>query len=724
MRKLFYSAVALVLLLSACVPGITPAPTVAPTGQLPTPIIQVQEAPDVQKAAESYLAAWKAENYEEMYSQLSNLTKDALSLEQFRDQHKKAAVAMTLQTMEYALLSYMVNPSSAQAAYEVKYSTTLLGEIERTNIMNLVLEDGAWHVQWEEGLILPELRGGNTLELRYEVPARGNIYDEEGYPLVAQDDAVAIGVVPGQIDPETENGMINLLSRVTDLSYDQIVNKYKYAQADWYVGIANVSAATAEKNYNALTSFPGIVLSYFRSRFYYDGGIAPHVVGYVLSISPEQLEEYQRKGYAGDEKIGATGLEQWGEEYLAGTHGATLYVMDPQGKIVTMLSSADPEPASSIYTTLDSTLQYYLQRSLGDMRGAIVVMERDTGRVLAMVSNPGFDPNLFEPTNANSMMLNDVLNDVELPLYNRAAQGVYPLGSVFKIITMAAALETGVFTPDYPYYCDSMWTELAGFTLYDWTYEKELPASGWLSLQEGLMRSCNPWFWHIGLTLWNDGYKSAIADLALGFGLGKPTGIEIPDFEGNVQHPQTVSDNVQLSIGQSTLQVSPLQVAGFIAAVGNGGTLYTPTVVDRIIPVDGGDPVYTFEPKIAGQLPISEDNLTAIQEALVSVVRSVRGTATYQMKGLSYNIAGKTGTAENPLGDSHAWFAGYTFNENPNRPDIAVAIILENAGEGSEMAAPLFRRVVSMYFSNNSNAGGTMPWEEEPYIPSTETPEP
>ena len=167
-----------------------------------------------------------------------------------------------------------------------------------------------------------------------------------------------------------------------------------------------------------------------------------------------------------------------------------------------------------------------------------------------------------------------------------------------------------------------------------------------------------------------------------------------------------------------------MQVAAFVAAVGNGGTLYKPTVVEKIVPVDGTDSVYEFAPVVNGQLPVTAENLKAIQEAMVMVVRNTRGTATYQFRGLSVNIAGKTGTAENPAGDSHAWFAGYTFNEDPNRPDIAVAIILENAGEGSDMAAPLFRRVVQLYFSNYTNAGGTMPWEESPYIVSTETPEP
>ncbi len=172
-----------------------------------------------------------------------------------------------------------------------------------------------------------------------------------------------------------------------------------------------------------------------------------------------------------------------------------------------------------------------------------------------------------------------------------------------------------------------------------------------------------------------------------------------------------------MAIGQSTLQNSPLQIANFIAAIGNGGTLYKPTVVERI-GLAGNEPVYEFAPTETGRLPVTPENLEAIQEAMSMVVWNPSGTANFQFKNYRYTVAAKTGTAENPLGASHAWFAGYSDENNPDKPDIAVVVILENAGEGSEMAAPLFRRVISLYFSNMEDSGGTMPWEERPYIPA------
>ena len=197
------------------------------------------------------------------------------------------------------------------------------------------------------------------------------------------------------------------------------------------------------------------------------------MVGYTQFISEENLDEYRRLGYRGDERVGAAGIEKWAEDYVAGQHGGSLYVVDPNtGQIVSSIASSDPQPASSVYLTIDSNLQYYAQQALTGFRGAVVVLERDTGRVLAMASSPGFDANLFEPTNYNNTLLTELLNDAEQPLVNRATQGQYPLGSVFKVVTFSAGLESGLFLPETTLDCQYEWTGLPDRTLYDWTWEK------------------------------------------------------------------------------------------------------------------------------------------------------------------------------------------------------------------------------------------------------------
>jgi penicillin-binding protein 2 len=367
------------------------------------------------------------------------------------------------------------------------------------------------------------------------------------------------------------------------------------------------------------------------------------------------------------------------------------------------------------------------------MRGAVVVLERDTGRVLAMLSSPGFNPNLFEPQNYNYSYQIDDLYAPTTPLLNLATQGQYPLGSVFKIITMAAALESGLYTKDTEYDCGYFFTEVPGIEPHDWTYDHYLEdgktqPSGTLNLMEGLMRSCNPWFMHIGLDFYRRGMYTAISDMAKGFGLGASTGIETNDIAGQIPDPTSEVDAFNLAIAQGDTLITPLQVADFIAAVGNGGMLYTPQVIDKIIPVVG-EPTYVFSPTLRGTLPLSPENLAFIQEAMRTVVMDPRGTA-YRTSSFGINsfvnntgipVAGKTGTAESGYTDPHAWFAGYTDAGLENRPDIAVAVLVENGGEGSVVAAPIFRRVLEIYFLGSPQM--RYPWEAQIGVVATPTPE-
>jgi penicillin-binding protein 2 len=691
-------------------PTLTPTLTPTPTATLGQPEVITTGVPDPGLVARTYLDAWKAEDYPTMYALLTRISRDAIPQDDFTRRYRDVFAEAALSNVDYDILaSFVKSPSSAEVSYRVILHSILVGDIQRDTVMSLSLEEGQWRVQWNSTLILPELTGENGLRMEYFPPSRGNIYDRNGSALVAQSDAWALGLDTTKVDLNKLGGLLSLIYEAAKIRPETLRPKLEaYRELSYYLPVADLSADQIAPYYERLLNYDGVLLQPFRSRYYFDEGIAPHVTGYVMVIHAEDVEKYKRLGYNPlSDRVGAAGLEQWGESYLGGKHGGTLSVVAPDNSIVTILASTDPQAAQAIYTTIDKNLQEQAQLALQGLRGrgAIVVLERDTGRVLAMASSPTYNPNLFEPSNYNSQaLLGEVLDPNTTPLLNRATQGQYPLGSVFKIVTISAALQSGAYTPETEYNCRYDFTEIPGVTLYDWTWEHYLKdgrtqASGILTLPQGLMKSCDPYFYHIGLDLFSRGMTTAVTDMAHGFGLGSPTGIEIVEEAGQIPPPASPLDATNQAIGQGPMMVTPLQVADFVAAVGNGGTLYQPKVVEKIVPTSG-EPTYVFTPTIRGTLPISPTYLKVVQDAMVTVL-GPNGTARSVGNYLSsYNIpaAGKTGTAQTGYTDPHAWFVGYTFANKPDKPDIAVAIILEYTGEGSEWAAPIFSAMVRLYF--------------------------
>ena len=731
-----------IFLLVACNAKSTPTPTSGPS--LPAPQIAVTPpaGPDPLTALNAYLQAWKADDYASMYGMLTQESQATISADDFSQKYTDAMNNLTLKELTFNVAEPKLSADSAQINFHVTYKTNMVGDLDRDMTANMKLEANQWRITWDNGLIMPELHDGSHLALDLDVPVRGSIFDRQNKPIVSQTDAKAIGLIPQLIDLNSEGQLLASLSSLVDLYPGTIQSMYANAGADWYIPIGETSLEDYKKRGgSAVAGFPGIYVYDYNTRFY-TNQVAPQTIGYVSAIQKDELNQLMRQGYARSQLIGRIGLEKWGQDILAGKNGGTLHIVSADGAIGASLGSFQKQPGKDLYLTLDETMQFYAQKGLEGFRGAIVIMERDTGKVLVMASSPGYDPNLFD-SNGNKNSPNGIvalLNDQNTPSLNRAAQSKYPLGSVFKVITFSAALESGTYKPDNPVLdCPYHFTELPNVVMDDWTwshYQNELAAgettftkpSGPLDLSDALKRSCNPWFWHIGKDLYEQNRVTAIADMARGFGLGAPTGIDvIGEDPGTIINPPSVLDAVNQAIGQGDVEVTPLQVARFMAAIGNGGTLYRPQLVDKIVDANG-TVTQVFKPDAnAHPLPMSAETLTALREAMHKVIYDIRGTAFGRFYGIRDEIPlyGKTGTAESGNGLSHAWFAGYTDSSNPEFKNIAIAVIAENAGEGSIIAAPMFRRMVYVYL--HGKPGYPYPWEADygvtrtPTIPVTPT---
>ena len=746
MRRTGLLLLVMVLVVSACTQVATPTPPVAPateegTQQQPTAVVGVTQAPSptptqfapgADGVATAYLRSWQNDDFLGMYSLLSVTSQSMLDQATFTARYQEAQQAATVLQVETRPLSILQNEDKAEVAFKLVWKTSLLGDIEREMTMPLVYENGRWAVSWSDALILPELGGGNRLQLEYHIPVRANIYDRNGSGLAIEGTAVTLGVVPGNIPEETAPTLLAALADIFGETAEEIVAKYAESDPTWYVALGDAPQSVVAPYLPTLQPFidaGGLQLRERKTRLYLDGGAAPHVTGYTSAIPAESLDDWLIQGYRGDERVGLSGLESWAEEYLGGGRGGTLYLLSPNGDLLDTVVDVPSRSNRSVYATIDKAFQLEVEQALADAvsthpdghAGAAIVIDVNTGQILALASYPDFDPNLFDPINPEaSSGINLLLNNPERPLVNRATQGVYPAASVFKIVTMSAALLSGAYLPDTRYTCTGVWDGLGpSFIKYDWLEG----GHGTITLRQALTYSCDPYFYQVGLTL--DQVDSfLIPETARAYGLGAPTGIQglhedgglIPDPEWKLAtygEGWGRGDSVNMAIGQGFVGVTPLQIVNMLAAVANGGTLYQPQVVQRI-GEGGGAPEEALEPVVLGHAPVSDEQLAIIKESLYAVTTQSGGTAYHRFQNMPIPVAGKTGTAEvaevyredGTLNEEPtAWFAAYApaaptpdREDLPDEPEIAVVVVIENAGEGADVAAPVVRRIIELYY--------------------------
>ncbi|MBI3733735.1 MAG: penicillin-binding protein 2 [Chloroflexi bacterium] len=684
----------LCVLLAACadVPLVAtpapPTPTATPTvPPSPTPI------PSPEMAAREFLGAWEKGRYEAMYALVSAAYKTSISQEAFVKRYRDIASEGEFTAIKSEIKNVEYNARQGQISFSVTIDSLAAGQFARQNRMMMTFEPEGWHVNWTPQVIFSELTGGNLVHLFTVDTSRGAVYDRNGKILAAQEPITTVGIVRREI--EDEPNLLATLAPILEMDAKVIRDKYSAARPDWYIPIKDLPQERFTKFEETLNTLKGVSLRESDRRAYPLGAIAAHLIGYAGPINPEELSRLESQGYSADDVLGKAGLEKWGESYLRGRAGGTLTIISPSGEIVATLSAQAPEAARNLYTTLDADLQAFIEKELGDKPAAAVVLDARTGEILALASAPGYNLNTL--TQGSAAQVRALFTNPQRPLINRATQGLYPTGSIFKVVTASAGLERGGFRADSPFFCNGTWDVLGRqYVKGDWLKG----GHGNINLFNGLVQSCNIVFYNVGYEL-DKKDRSILPTFARAFGFGAPpnaVGV-LDEAAGVVPDPtkQTIfiGDMVNVAIGQGDFLATPLQVVNMIAAVGNGGTLYRPRLIAKVSDPKG-ERRQDFNSEVIGRLPISRDNLLIIQNALKAVTSTAPGTASRAFAGSTISVAGKTGTAEAPPGEAHSWFAAYAPAE---KPQIALVVMVEHAGEGSAVAAPIARKIIDRYFA-------------------------
>jgi penicillin-binding protein 2 len=435
----------------------------------------------------------------------------------------------------------------------------------------------------------------------------------------------------------------------------------------------------------------GVEVSREPVRYYMDDKLCSHILGRTYPIPPDRLRDYKARGYHDNDIVGAEGLEKTYEATLRGTDGTLLVAVDARNRMLRRTSESSPLPGNTLKLCLDLDLQKAAYRALQDTLsqghpGSAVALDPNTGAVLAMVSTPSYDLNGY------SKQFKSLSRDSMKPLYNRATRGAYACGSTFKLITAAAGLEMGSITPQSSIYCPG------SLRVGNRTFKCD-GFHGNIGFETALGKSCDVYFYNVGLRVDQPGLEQ----MAKRFGLGERTGIDLPgELKGAIPSPQYKrrhhldrwqrGDTVNMAIGQGYVQVTPLQLADFTAALANGGTLWRPQLVKEIRDAGGGL-VHSLAPEKRGELGLKQENLNAIVRGMRRVVQNGGTAPNVAIPGL--DIAAKTGTAQTGSGGDNSVFVCFAPLDHPK---IAIAVLIEKVGHGNEFAGPVARQMLLQYF--------------------------
>jgi len=447
--------------------------------------------------------------------------------------------------------------------------------------------------------------------------------------------------------------------------------------------------------------FPGIMFQVEPTRLYPESDYGSHIWGYVGEITESDLAEDTEERYSLGDIVGKEGIEKQYEEYLHGENGFKYIEITAAGKMLGELPDRErvkPNQGDELILELDWELQKIAEEGLSERgSGAVVAVDPRDGAVRVLASVPNFDANLFSGVVSRAAW-DAVMSDSLHPLFNRGIKGTYPPGSTMKPFTAAAAMENGIISQDKTFDPCVGVKRFGNRPFRCW----RPGGHGRLNIVDAIIQSCDVYFYQLGVREGLDLWSKFGSDCRFGM----RTGIDLPgEFAGLMPSAEYFDKRygkngwtryliVNLAIGQGELLVTPLQMAILYAALGNGGVIYKPRLMSSISTHNGESVKNKAE--IVGSLPVSEKNLDILRGALLGVTEDEHGTARVAaLPGIG--VGGKTGTAQNPHGDDHAWFICFAPIENP---EIAIAVLVENAGHGGSVAAPLAKKILDKYFDN------------------------
>jgi penicillin-binding protein 2 len=557
-----------------------------------------------------------------------------------------------------------------------------------------------WFLQIVKAPYFKDLSEHNRTRVLSIPASRGAIFDRQGIMLVNSNPSFDLYIIPD--DVQNWDILKDQLGRILDMDPESIKQRLDQKKDNPNYPIP-IKLDISQEELGLLETFkyliPGVYIQVSPRRNYPLGVVAPHVIGYLGEITQKQLKSSQFPNNKIGDLIGQWGLEKEWQDVLGGKKGGRIMEVDAAGQEIQLLNIQEPTAGINLETTLDWTVQKAAQEAFAGKKGAVVVLSPDTGEVLAMYSSPAFDPSSFN-RKLTIKEWNTLFNNPDKPMQNRAIQGQYPPGSTYKMIAALAGLEEKVISPETTFHC-SGGMAYGNRVFHCWNKR----GHGTVNLHKALVQSCDVYFYNLGIRLGVD----RLARYAQLLGLGQPTGVGLTPEKGGIvptsawklkrfKTPWAPGETLSVSIGQGYNTATPLQMALATAAIANGGTVYKPHLIKKVI-APQGKVIKEFFPQKIRQIQVNPESLNVISKGLAGVINEPGGTGgASRLPGIL--AAGKTGTAQVvTLGKKgardHAWFIAYAPVE---KPQLAMAVIVEHGGHGGEAAAPIARKIFQAYF--------------------------